>query len=220
MFLKEVKFTRHGVSPKLISEMVNLSRVPLYGLVLAGGKSIRMGEDKALFQWHGKEQMYYLANMLFQFCDNVFISCRIEQVNCIDKKYKIIPDEFENAGPLAAIISAFHQNKNCAWLVVACDLPLLDAKTIDFLVQQRDETAVATTFQSAYDNLPEPLLTIWEPKSLPLLETALSEKKYSPRQVLMNAKITVLLAPDLNVLLNVNTPEEKEKIIQSFKRSF
>ena len=220
MFLKEVKFTRHGVSPKLISKKMSLLQTPLNGLVLAGGKSTRMGEDKALLQWHGKGQMYYLADILKQFCSEVFISCRVEQANSIDKKYEVITDEFEDAGPLAAIISAFHQNKNCAWLVVACDLPLLDAKTIDFLVQQRDETAVATTFQSAYDNLPEPLITIWEPKSLPLFETALSEQKYSPQQVLMNAKIKVLVVPDLNVLLNVNTPEEKEKIIQTFKRSF
>ncbi|HWI94264.1 MAG TPA: NTP transferase domain-containing protein [Flavisolibacter sp.] len=200
--------------------MVNLSQTSLNGLVLAGGKSLRMGENKALLQWHGKEQMYYMTDMLKQFCNEVFISCRVDQKNRIDEGYKIITDEFENAGPLAAIVSAFHQNRSCAWLVVASDLPLLDSKTIDFLVQQRDEKLIATTFQSPYNNLPEPLITIWEPKSLPLLERTLSEKKYSPQRVLMNAKIKVLVAPDLNVLLNVNTPEEKEKIAQIFKRSF
>lgn len=213
-------YTKCGVLPKPISEKMCRSQIPLNGLVLAGGKSVRMGQDKALLQWHGKEQMYYLADMLKQFCDNVFISCRPVQANCIDKKYEIITDIFENAGPLAAIISAFHQNKNCAWLVVACDLPLLDATTIELLIQQRDDTVVATTFQSAYDNLPEPLITIWEPKALPLLETALSEKKYSPQLVLIDAKIKALVAPDLNALLNVNTPEEKEKIAQIIKRSF
>jgi molybdenum cofactor guanylyltransferase len=192
----------------------------LNGLVLAGGKSTRMGEDKALFQWHGKEQMYYLAEMLQQFCDETFISCRVEQANCIEKKYKIIIDEFENAGPLAAIISAFHTNKNCAWLVVACDLPLLDTKTIEYLIQNRDATMIATTFQSPYDNLPEPLITIWEPKSLSSLESALSERKYSPQRVLMDAKIKALVAPDANVLLNVNTLEDKEKIAQIIKTNF
>jgi molybdopterin-guanine dinucleotide biosynthesis protein A len=194
-----------------------ISSTPLNGLVLAGGKSTRMGEDKALLQWHGKEQMYYLADLLKQFCNEVFISCRVDQASSIDKKYEVIADEFENAGPLAAIISAFHQTKNCAWLVIACDLPLLDEKTIDFLVQQRDETMVATTFKSPYDNLPEPLITIWEPKALPLLETALSEKRYSPQRVLMNSKTKMIEAPDANALLNVNTPEDKEKIIPLLK---
>lgn len=187
---------------------------PLNGLVLAGGKSTRMGEDKALLKWYGKEQMYYLADLLKQLCDEVFISCRIKQANCIDKSYKIVPDEVENAGPLAAIVSAFHENKNCAWLVVACDLPLLDANTVKYLIQQRDETFVATTFQSTHDNLPEPLVTIWEPVALPMLETALSEGRYSPQRVLMNSKIKMVQSVDANVLLNVNTPEEKEKILQ------
>jgi molybdopterin-guanine dinucleotide biosynthesis protein A len=171
-----------------------------------------MGEDKALFQWHGKKQMYYLADLLKQFCNEVFISCRIEQANSIDKRYKIITDEFENTGPLAAIISAFHQNRNCAWLVVACDLPLLDTKTVDYLIQQRDERVVATTFQSPYDNLPEPLVTIWEPESLPLLETALAQKKYSPQRVLLSSKIKIIQSNSTHALLNVNTQEEKEKI--------
>lgn len=194
-----------------------ISSTLLNGLVLAGGKSTRMGEDKALLQWHGKEQMYYLADLLKQFCDNVFISCRADQESEIDKGYEVIKDEFENAGPLAAIISAFRQNKTCAWLVVACDLPLLDAKIIGLLIQQRDETATGTTFQSTYDNMPEPLITIWEPKAFPLLELALSEKKYSPQRVLMNSKIKMVHAADANALLNANTPEDKEKILQLFK---
>jgi molybdenum cofactor guanylyltransferase len=194
-----------------------ISSTLLNGLVLAGGKSTRMGEDKALLKWHGKEQMYYLADLLKQLCNEVFISCRIEQANCIDKSYKVVADEVENAGPLAAIVSAFHENKNCAWLVVACDLPLLDEKTIDYLVQQRDKTVIATTFQSPYDNLPEPLITIWEPTALPLLETALSEKRYSPKRVLMNSKINMIHAADTNALLNANTPEDKEKICNFLK---
>lgn len=193
------------------------SKTPLNGLVLAGGKSTRMGEDKGLLQWHGKEQMYYLADMLEEFCNEVFISCRIDQAYSIGKKYKVITDEYENAGPLAAIISAFHQNKNYPWLVVACDLPLLDVKTIDYLIRHRDEDVVATTFNSSYNNLPEPLITIWEANTLPLLERALSEKKYSPQRVLMTARIKVLHAPDAGALLNVNTPEDKEKIMQLLK---
>lgn len=194
-----------------------ISSTPLNGLVLAGGKSTRMGEDKAFLQWHGKEQMYYLTDMLKQFCNEVFISCRTEQSNEIDKSYKIVPDEVENAGPLAAIVSALHENKNCAWLVVACDLPLLDAKTIDYLIQQRDETVVATAFQSPNDNSPEPLIAIWEPKALLLLEKALSEKTYSPQRVLMNSKIKMIYAPDPNTLLNVNTPDDREKAAKLFK---
>ena len=196
---------------------VNLSQTILNGLVLAGGRSSRMEEDKGLIHWHKKEQRYYVADILTNFCKEVFISCRAEQVDTIDKEYKVIEDEVEDRGPLGAIVSAFHKKQDSAWLVVACDLPLLDEKTIDYLIQNRDENYIATTFKSAGDGLPEPLITIWEPLALSLLEAALSEEKYSPQKVLMKAKIKMLQPPDASALMNVNTPEEKEKILQLLK---
>lgn len=189
----------------------------LNGLVLAGGKSTRMSEDKGIVQWHGKEQRYYVADMLINFCKEVFISCRAEQVGKVDKKYKVIEDEIEDKGPLGAIVSAFHTSPNNAWLVVACDLPLLDEKTIYYLVQNRDEDCIATTFKSPDDGLPEPLITIWEPAALPLLEAALTEGKYSPQKILMKAKIKMLEPPDASSLMNVNTPEEKKIVMRLIK---
>lgn len=196
------------------------SQSTLNGLVLAGGKSTRMGEDKGIVQWHGKEQRYYLADMLAGFCKEVFISCRADQANAIDKNYRLIEDEFESTGPLGAIVSAFHKNQSSAWLIVACDLPLLDNKTIQYLVENRNKDLVATTFKSPGNDFPEPLITIWEPTALPLLETALSEGKLSPQKVLMKAKIKMLRAPDQSVLLNANTPKEKQTIMQLLQTKF
>jgi len=190
----------------------------LNGLVLAGGRSIRMGEDKGLVKWHGKEQRYYIADLLRNFCKEVFISCRSEQVKTISKKYKLITDEVEDKGPLGAIVSAFHKNQKSAWLVVACDLPLLDEKTIQYLIQNRNKDFVATTFQSPDDGLPEPLITIWEPAALPLLEAALLNGRYSPQKVLMQTKIQLLHPPDAVALMNVNTTEEKEIAKQFIKK--
>ena len=63
--------------------------VPLLnGLVLAGGKSVRMGYDKSSIQWHGKEQRYYMADLLKQICKDVFISCRKKQKDEIDINIK------------------------------------------------------------------------------------------------------------------------------------
>ncbi|MBS1503406.1 MAG: NTP transferase domain-containing protein, partial [Bacteroidetes bacterium] len=59
----------------------------LNGLVLAGGKSQRMGFDKGAVNWFGKEQRYYLADMMKPLCNEVFISCRDDQKSGIDIQY-------------------------------------------------------------------------------------------------------------------------------------
>ncbi|WP_294321171.1 NTP transferase domain-containing protein [uncultured Chryseobacterium sp.] len=191
----------------------------LNGLVLAGGKSSRMGVAKEKIQWHGKEQQYAMADLLAPFCDGVFISCRQDQLKNIDGSYLALPDGFTEFGPLGGILSALDFNRDTAWMVVACDLPLLDKKALDFLVQQRNPEKVATTYESPADGGPEPLAAIWEPKSFPLLMDFIKTGSLSPRKFLMDNDILMLKPEDPNVLKNVNTPEERVEIQQMIENS-
>ena len=181
----------------------------LNGLVLAGGKSERMGFDKALINWHGKEQRYYMADLLSDFCDEVFISCRQDQE--IEAPYVDLPDSFIGLGPFGAILSAFRERPDEAWLVVACDLPLLTETSLQYLVNNRNISTIATAYQSSFNDFPEPLITIWEPKSYPVLLSFLAQGYSCPRKVLINSDITLLQAPNQEELTNVNTPEEFER---------
>lgn len=201
----------------MISEEHN--SVPrLNGLVLAGGKSLRMGKAKDLLHWHGKEQRYFAADLLAPFCDEVFISCRQDQLEHFDPNYNALTDTFLNMGPFGGILSALRAQRDKAWLVVACDLPLLDKKSLEFLLQSRKPEKVATTYESPFDGLPEPLITIWEPKSYPLLLNFLGIGNTCPRKVLINSD-TLMLKPDNpDALMNVNTPEDAEKAKQILKR--
>jgi molybdopterin-guanine dinucleotide biosynthesis protein A len=192
----------------------NDTKPMLFGLVLAGGKSVRMGRDKGAITWHGKEQRYHMADLLQDICGDVFISCRPEQQNEIDINYKTLPDTYEGGGPLVAILSAFRERPDVAWLVVACDLPLLDAPTLQHLVANRNSNAIATTYQSPFDQLPEPLITIWEPASYAVLLAHVAEGYKCPRKALIrnSEQVRMLLPPDVNCLLNANTPEDATKV--------
>jgi len=192
----------------------NNSASPLYGLVLAGGKSIRMGHDKGIIHWHGQEQRYYAADLLLQLCTDVFISCRPEQQNEIVPAYKTLPDNYTGSGPIVGILSAFKMKPNVAWLVIACDLPLIDIETLQFLIQHRDPYAIATTFESPYDGLPEPLITIWEPSADSVLQSHLSENFTCPRKALIRnkEKVNILKAPNPDALINANTPDDARKV--------
>ncbi|MBS1563811.1 MAG: NTP transferase domain-containing protein, partial [Bacteroidetes bacterium] len=180
------------------------SAAPLRGLVLAGGQSLRMnGHDKGAMDWHGKEQRYYAADLLQPFCGEVFISCRPGQETTLENGRPVLIDSFTGLGPYGAILSAFRQQPDSAWLVVACDMPLLDAQTISFLVSNRDRGYIASSFNSPHDGLPEPLIAIWEPKSYPILLSFLSQGYSCPRKVLMNSDTLLLDPPHPDALMNV-----------------
>jgi molybdopterin-guanine dinucleotide biosynthesis protein A len=184
----------------------------LNGLVLAGGKSLRMGVDKGAIKWFEKEQRYHIADILGQQCNEVFISCRADQQAEISPGYKTLPDTFTDLGPYGAILSAFREQPDSAWMVVACDMPLLDVDTLNHLIANRDTSVVATTYKSDFDGLPEPLITIWEPKSYPVLLAFLAQGYSCPRKVLINSDTTILAPLNADALSNVNTPEDFEKI--------
>jgi molybdopterin-guanine dinucleotide biosynthesis protein A len=183
----------------------------LNGLVLAGGKSVRMGFDKGSVKWYEKEQRYHIADMLEPFCNEVFISRNSDKQD-IDVSYPSVTDTFLNLGPYSGILSAFREKPDSAWLVVACDLPLLDMDTLNYLVANRDTSAIATAFNSETSEFPEPLITIWEPKSYPVLLSFLAQGYSCPRKVLINAEPKLLNVPNPGALTNVNTPEELEQI--------
>ncbi len=194
-----------------LREEMKASAPPLFGLVLAGGKSQRMGHDKGLIDYHGKPQREYAADLLSGICDKVFLSCRPDQVDEINSEYPLITDTFSGLGPFGAIVSAFREYPDHAWLVIACDLPLLDASTLQQLREHRNLSKVATAFQSPVNEFPEPLIAIWEPRAYPILLQFLAQGYSCPRKVLINSDIELIEAQKAERLMNVNLPEEVEK---------
>ena len=191
------------------------SRVPpVHGLVLAGGHSVRMGQDKGSMQWHGVPQRRFMAGLLANFCKEVHISCRVDQVAEMGNEWPLLPDSVPGAGPLTGILSALTANNSVAWLVVACDLPLLTPETIGYLLAERRPGWIATTYRSPHDLLPEPLITIWEPGALPYLHQHITAGYTCPRRALINNAdmVHVIDCPWPQHLLNANTPEDAAEV--------
>ena len=80
---------------------------PLYGLVLAGGESRRMGQDKALLQRGGQSQLSYIASLLEEVTDRLFVSARQDQQDDPERsRFAAIVDRYHAIGPIAGILSA------------------------------------------------------------------------------------------------------------------
>ena len=176
-----------------------------------------MGRDKGEIDYHGKPQREYVYDLLSQFCEKTFLSFRESQDEELANGLPILRDSFSDLGPYGAMLSAFRKYPNHAWLVVACDLPLLDKETLKFLIENRNPSNVATAFHSPVTNFPEPLITIWEPKSYPILYQFLAQGYSCPRKVLINSDINLIQIPDVDAIKNVNTPEDFEEIITQLK---
>ena len=134
-----------------------MSTENLYGLVLAGGKSQRMGEDKAQIAYHGSPHSEYLFELLSGICEQSFLSIRKEQQDQYGHLSNLIVDKDEYRGPFNGLLSAYDQFPDKAWLVVACDLPLIDRNSLLYLLKSRDQSKYATAFATKKSGLPEPL---------------------------------------------------------------
>jgi molybdopterin-guanine dinucleotide biosynthesis protein A len=182
---------------------------PLYGLVLAGGRSSRMGQDKAALRVGGRTQLEQAMALLAPHVARAFVSVRADQrVDPLRAGFEQIEDTRENLGPIAGIIAAQERFPDCAWLVLACDLPLLDAATLSFLLHARAPERLATAFRSSHDHLPEPLCAVYEPGSRAALADYVARGQHCPRQFLLGADVRLIDEPDARALDNANTPEE------------
>ena len=185
------------------------------GLVLAGGKSTRMGRDKGLLSYHGKPQREYLYEQLRPLCQEVYLSVRPEQKDSVPEGFAYIADENKYKGPLNGLLSAHHAYPDAAWLVVACDLPLIDRKVLEFLLERRNPNAMATAFATRKTGLPEPLAAIWEPLGLQAAETHMQTAQSScPRKFLINTETTLVYPEDDLWVANANEPEEYEALLE------
>lgn len=191
-----------------------ISKDKLYGLVLSGGKSTRMGEDKGLIKYHELPQREHLYSLLNEVCDQTFLSIRKDQKDEISNAFDTIVDKDEFRGPYNGLLSAHKAHPDAAWLVLACDLPLMDKKALEELIASRNSGKIASAFADKQNPLPEPLCAIWEPEALKRSVAYLEAGNGScPRKFLINADVHLVFPEHKEVLLNANSKAEYEEAL-------
>lgn len=182
---------------------------PIFGLVLAGGRSRRMGQDKARLLRGGRSQLAYVVELIEPMCDRVFVSTRAEQRGEAERsKFEQIVDRYQDMGPVAGILSAMDEYPQVDWLVLACDLPNIDASTIANLLEHRSPEYPFSAYSSSHDGLPEPLCAIYRAGSADIVRGFVAEGVYCPRKILIRSDTLLLEQPDPRALDNVNTPDD------------
>jgi len=182
---------------------------PVYGLVLAGGQSRRMGRDKALLQRGGQSQLAYAMSVVGECVDRVFVSTRADQKDDEERaRFEQIVDRYEDMGPVAGILTALEDYPEVDWLVVACDLPNISHETIQLLLQQRNGQQPFTAYRSSHDDLPEPLCAIYHTGCAAIVRQYVDDGIHCPRKILIRSDTLLLQQEDPKSLHNVNTPDD------------
>lgn len=182
---------------------------PVWGCVLIGGRSRRMGQPKHLLAPDGRPWIEQTVARLRQEVAEVVIAGAGLLPPSLAEVVRVA-DVDGLAGPLAGILAAFRRYPGVSWLVVACDLPDMETAALQWLLICRRPGVVAVMPDLAGDGRIEPLLAYYDQSCRPLLE-AMAASGGRRLNRLREAVGVITPQPPLPLRAswrNVNTPDE------------
>ena len=189
------------------------------GILLAGGKSSRMGTNKAFLSFKNNNLYEYPLQILEAFCSEILISAPLNTFS--DIKYRHIPDLFPGIGPIGGIYSCLQNISHTHALVISCDIPLITESFIKFLLQQPADYDMIIGENPAGNF--EPLAGIYSVSLIPKIKDNIKEKKNKITHLLqqnINANIISLKKEGFNpdIFMNINTKEDLQKAEQLYDK--
>jgi molybdenum cofactor guanylyltransferase len=174
--------------------------------ILAGGKSRRMGQDKARLLVGGEPLLVRNARILGAAAVAVHVLAPPDAYG--DLGFPSTPDLRPNSGPLAGIETALASGRYEWNLIAACDMPYLEANWLRFLIAQ----AITQNVDCAVSKHPErginPLCAVWHRRALPIVQSMLDAGERRVRDAATRLNALELIPPDPKILANWNEPAD------------
>lgn len=140
--------------------------------IIAGGKSLRMGEDKSKLIYNKKTFIDNIIEASQDFKEIIIISS--DKNITKNKKVKIIEDIYIGYGPMGGIYTALTYSKYDKVLCIACDMPLIKRETLSLIGRCKDDYEVLIP---KIDNKIEPLCSVYSKKSLQRIENSIKNNQ-------------------------------------------
>lgn len=183
----------------------------LSGFVLAGGKSTRMGRDKAALELNGRTLLEHALAALREVCQDVAILGHHELYGAVGP---VIEDVFPGCGPLGGIHAALTNSKTEFNLIIAVDTPFIAPAFLSYLAERAIASrAVVTTPE--IDDYTQPLCTVYSRDFLPIAEQSLKHGNYKIVPLFPKDRTLVIKETELrqfafaaDMFENLNTPED------------
>ena len=175
------------------------------GFVLAGGRSSRMGRDKALLPYRGTTLVGHVARAVQEATGAVALIGDPARYGRLG--YPVYPDKLPGCGPLGGIYTALTISSTDWNLVVACDMPGISVDVLRALLGSASESGGACVIAMGPGGEPEPLCAVYHKRCLPILTLAIQEKRFRMRDLMAEFNAQAWLV-DSGAIANVNTPKE------------
>ncbi len=190
---------------------------PIWGGVLVGGASRRMGEPKQLLELGGRTLVERVVTALAPAVDGVVLLGSGAVPPRLARLERLADDE-RLRGPLAGVLAAFARRPGAAWVIAACDLPLITAAAANWLLAQRREGVVAILPRVSESGV-EPLLALYEPGAEPLLRALAAAPDPSFQRLASEPGVATPTPPaELRpAWRNLNTPEELDRLRREWR---
>ena len=189
-------------------------RSDILGVVLAGGKSTRLGAEKALLPLRGRPMIQIVAETLSTvFADVIIAGGRFDQLGFLG--LPVVSDSFPECGPLAGIHAALSHSQARSIFVLSCDTPFIPPELIEYVLDFKSSSPTKITL---FEDKLQPLCGLYSAACLPFLRSDLEQGKLSVLKSLLNIDFApvpisasqAFFTPEL--FRNINCPEDYQFI--------
>lgn len=179
-------------------------------IILAGGKSSRMGQDKGLMLINNKPMISYIIETLKKLTQDITIVSNQKEYHSFG--FPIVEDLIKNAGPLAGIYTGLVNAKNTKNIIVSCDVPNISVELLSFLINNSEQSEVVIPENN---NKTHQVIGVYDKSCIPFFKQALESNQLKLKDVLKKVKTEVVDANRFNKseFINVNTPNELNELI-------
>jgi len=191
----------------------------LTGIILAGGKGIRLGRNKGMAELNGKHLIEYVIENLQKVAGEILISSNTDQ--CKKFGLPVIPDVFEAKGPMAGIHACLKASSNEHNFVISVDTPFVSPEFIHFMLESREDKLIAAPWYGK-DHY-EPLCAYYNKACLPIMESFFDKGNYKLPDVFRSIAFMPVSIPEdaaynhPMLFHNINTEDDLLKAEQYLK---
>jgi molybdopterin-guanine dinucleotide biosynthesis protein A len=163
------------------------------GIILAGGKSLRMGRDKGLTEFKDRPMIQHVIDHIEPICDQILISANRDEYNKFG--YQVVRDEIKDIGPAGGIISCLPHAKHTKCIIISCDLPYASKIFIEQLLSVSEKYEITIP---RMDNYLQPLCAIYSKDILPRFKSLVDQGQYSMQKLVNRFTLNIVDQYDLS----------------------